>query len=332
MTYITVLSTNKDMSVKIGEKMKLGFCLADNSTQEFDKNWKAMAIVNSDPTIISLSEYSMIESGYVLELTGLKPGLTHLTVSDTDTDISTTIEINVYDKYVNTYTYSATDVPTIYPNTKFARNTTTNLYDMNGIYISDYKCVPSTGGYNISFNAYNRNYYAAAIDIFDENGNWKSYEEIEKYESPTKSIWNIGSQLFYHIPYELSTNTLLTYKQSSFSKHTYVYFTLPSNCYFTISSNAFESPGVIIINSLDIAFDAMFDFVEAGVEGVDKVSAFSSFKDTAKEQIIEELSKKTDTILLDTLKSDLQKAIKRVGTDNIYENTHSEKYVLSMQH
>ena len=106
------------------------------------------------------------------------------------------------------------------------------------MYVNKYQCVKSTNSYNISFDVYNSKYYTGAVDIYDENGMWIGYEEINKY-SNISSIWDTGEQAYFLIS-DTVTGKMLTYEQASFSKHTHIDIEVPDGLYFTISNNISE--------------------------------------------------------------------------------------------
>ena len=159
----------------------MGFGLLDENSGLLDDKWKKMSVVVSDPTVIALSDYTETEYGYSLEVIGKKQGATNITITDTESGISTIVTAFVQDDYVNKYSYAINDIASFYPNNNFEKNIETNIYDLNGLYINKYKCTKSTNSYNISFDVYNSKYYSGAIDIYDENGMWIGYEEIDKY-------------------------------------------------------------------------------------------------------------------------------------------------------
>ena len=133
---IAVLSTERSLTVRTGEEMWLGFGVVEDGLLKED--WKKMALSVGDPTIISLSDYEETEYGYTVSVKGLKEGFSSLTITDTESGMCKVILISVYDKYSKTYSYEIDDIPTFYPQNKYENDIKTNIYDLNGIYISDY--------------------------------------------------------------------------------------------------------------------------------------------------------------------------------------------------
>ena len=307
---IAVFTTEKSLSVKTGDKMWLAFGLLDDTTQEFDGQWKKMAITNSDSTVVSLSDYSETEYGYSLELTGLKQGASHLTITDTETGTNTIITVNVYDQYVKSYSYAIDKAPTLYPKNKYEQHIATNIYNLNGLYVNNYSCTKTSSGYDISFDAYNSRYYSGAVDIYDATGTLINYEEIEKF-SDISSLYDTGVQAYYLISDPITKN-LFTYQQASFSKHTHISFNVPNGGYFTISNNIAESPSVALLNSLEILFDTTCDFFDLAVSGSEKTTAFDGFKASIKEQTLKEIREGKMEIALNTLKKETKDIMKKL--------------------
>ena len=101
--------------------MWLGFGLLDRNSGKFEDKWKKMSVVVSDPTVISLSDYTETEGGYSLEVIGKKQGASNLTITDTKSGINTVVTVFVKDNYVNSYSYDIKDIATFYPNNKYEK-------------------------------------------------------------------------------------------------------------------------------------------------------------------------------------------------------------------
>lgn len=307
---IAVLTTEKSLSVKTGDKMWLAFGLMDDTTQTLDGQWKKMAITNSDSTVLSLSDYSETDYGYSLELTGLIQGASHLTITDTETGANTIITVSVYDQYVKSYSYAIDNAPTLYPQNKYEQHIATNIYDLNGLYVNNYSCKTTSSGYDISFDVYNSRYYSGAVDIYDASGTLINYEEIEKF-SDISNLWDTGEQTYYLISDKITKN-IFTYQQASFSKCTHIKFSVSNGGYFTISNNIAESPSVALLNSLEILFDTTCDFFDLAISGSEKATAFDGFKSSIKEQALIEIREGRMEIALNTLKKETKDIMKKL--------------------
>lgn len=317
---IAVFTTEKSLCVKTGDKMWLAFGLMDDTTQTLDGQWKKMAITNSDSTVVSLSDYSETEYGYSLELTGLKQGASHLTITDTETGINTIITVSVYDQYVKSYSYAINNAPTLYPKNKYEQHIATNIYDLNGLYVNNYSCKTTSSGYDVSFDVYNSRYYSGAVDIYDEDGIWMGYEEIAKYSEIT-SLYDTGEQILYLIT-DPFTKDIFTYQQGSYSKKSHISFEVPQGGYFTISNNVSESPGTFFTNAFEMLFDGAYVAIDLASKGVNKTTALEGFKKAGKETLTTHLlevhnetmnkavKKKMQEMWLNTLKSEITKISK----------------------
>lgn len=332
---IAIFTTEKSLSVNTGDSMWLAFGLMDESSGLIDDDWKKMAVVVSDPTILSLSEYEKTEYGYALNIIGKKEGSTNVTISDTATGISTSIVISVYDKYIKSYSYSMHEVNEFYPNNKLEYNIKTNIYNLNGLYVNNYCCAPiynSTGTsagnigetpkeFQVTFDVYNSRYYNGAVDIYDADGVWIGSEYIDRYSDIT-SIRDTGEQLFFLIS-DVITGEIFTYEQASFSKKTSINIKVPNGGYFTISNNMSESPGTFFVNAFEILYDTTSDLIEfATSKSTDKTAFDKFYKEATKsfaqnvidarnESLSGEAKKMAMEVALNSLKSEIEKIQKK---------------------
>ena len=314
---IAVFSTEKSLTVKTGDSMWLGFGkIADG---EIADEWKKMAIVVSDPTVISLSEYEETEYGYSLEVTGKKQGSTNVTITDTESGAHTAIVITVRDSYVGTYSYAIDNMETFYPNNKWENSIQTNIYDLNGLYINNYQCSKNGDSYAVSFDVYNSRYHTGAVDIYDADGNWIDCEEIKKY-GMISSLWDTGEQAYYLLS-DAVTGKLLTYEQASFAEHGSISIEVPDGGYFTISNNFAESPGTFLFNSCEILYDGTCTLIDAAVDVKDDKINLSTFCDLVKKEITKDKSIREQFIEIfeKTAKKEIQKCVKKLATNEIDE-------------
>ena len=307
---IAVFSTKKSLTIQKGDSMWLGFCkIADGQLID---GWSKMAIVVSDPTIISLSEYKETEFGYALEVTGKEQGATNVVITDTESGASTIVVITVRDSYAGTYSYAIDYIKTFYPNNTWENKIQTNIYNLNGLYVNNYRCEENGNKYVVTFDVYNSMYHAGAVDIYDANGNWIKCEEISKYSMSTNMWDSIITEPSFLISDGI-TGKLLTYEQHSFAKHTFIDIEVPEGGYFTISNNFAESPGTFLFNSCDILYDGTCTLIDAALDIKDNEVAISAFSGLLKEKITEDETtrEKFIEIFKKTAKKEVQKSLKK---------------------
>lgn len=319
---ILIFTTEKSLSVKTGDSMWLAFGLLDTEANQFSE-WKKMAIVVSDPSVIELSDYKETEYGYSLEVIGKKKGSTNVVITDASSGTSITIQISVYDEYVQKYSYAIDNMPSFYPETTLWESLIeTNIYNMNGLYVNNYSAEKNnnTNKYMVSFDVYNSKHYYGAVDIYDQNGNWIDYEEIKKFSDIT-SLWETGEQAFCLITDTFLTSKLLTYEQASFSECTHVSFEVPENGYFTISNNVATSPGTYFANAFEILFDAATTALDLAMADSIKNTAFDKFAAGTKQELMERMV----SVLIDNteVKENIQKSI--LGTLESQVRTATKK-------
>lgn len=304
---IAVWSTEKSLCVQSGKSMWLGFGLLDRNSGKFEDKWKKMSVVVSDPTVISLSDYTETEGGYSLEVIGKKQGASNLTITDTKSGINTVVTVFVKDNYVNSYSYDIKDIATFYPNNKYENNIETNIYNLNGLYVNNYKCTKSTDLYKVSFDVYNSKYYSGAVDIYDENGMWIGYEEIDKY-SDISSLWDTKNQAVYMVT-DVIDGKMLTYEQASYSKYKHIEIEVPEGGYFTISNNLAESQGTFFINSFEIIFEGAYNLLDVYLSGGIKETALTNFKKEMKKSFATRLIEARNEATKNNIKKQSQKAM-----------------------
>ncbi len=268
---IAVLTTERSLTVELGDRMDIAFGLLENG--KFDEKWKKMAIVVSDPSIISLSNYEVTDYGYSIQVTGKKCGSTNVVITDTLTGLNTDITITVSNSYVKSTSYIVDNVSMFYPNNKWENHISTNIYNLNGLYVNKYSCKKTDNAYNVSFDVYNSLHHSGSIDVFDKNGNWVSSEKVEKF-SNISSLWDTGEQAYYLIS-DLFTGKLITYEQASFAKRTHIEITVPDGGYFTISNNFAESVGTFLYNSCEIIYKGASNAIDLITTSSLDVSSFS---------------------------------------------------------
>ncbi|MCR4805906.1 MAG: leucine-rich repeat protein [Clostridia bacterium] len=309
---VAVISTNRSMELKTGTDMGLSFGFLRVQSGILESSWQQMALTLSDPTVISLSAYEVTPYGYGVTATALKAGETYLTVTDTDSGLSTTVRIRVYDDYAQTRSYAVDGLPTFYPKTwKNESKIETNIYDMSGLYVNSYACEKTAGGYSVSFDVYNECPHAGAVDIFDADGKWIGWREIKKFEALPTKIWTAGEQLYYLID-DFRSGDIWTYQQDSVAKKTSVSFKVPDGGFFTISNNAAESFAAFMLNSLDMTLNSLKE-LSKGIG--DYEAAYDALTGEVEEELLsnEEILNSVLDAFKTSLSKELKNAVKKAG-------------------
>ncbi len=307
-TNIAVFSTEKSLTVQTGSSMWLGFGKITDG--QLADNWSKMAVVVSNPSIISLSDYEKTEYGYSLKVIGNKQGATNVTITDTESGASTIIVVTVRDSYIGTYSYAIDRMETFYPGNKWEGATQTNIYNLNGLYVNNYQASKTGTAYTVSFDVYNSRYHTGAVDIYDADGNWIDCEEIKKY-SMISSLWDTGEQAYYLISDAVS-GKLLTYEQASFAEHTSISIEVPDGGYFTISNNFAESPGAFLFNSCDILYDGACTLIGAALDVKNDKVSLSAFSGLVKDEITKDktIREQFSSIFKKTVQKEIRKCLK----------------------
>ena len=317
--HIAIYSTEPSLTVAPGESFSLGFDVVVNG--KLSGELKKFALVSSDPSIISISTYRECNSGYALDITGKKEGKTHLTITDTATGMSQTITITVKDKYIKTYTYGATTIQPFYPDNNYENNIETYIYDLNGIYVKDYKCTKSGSKYSVSFTAYNSKYMLGAVDIFDKDGNWITSKAIEKYTEITGPA--DLTERTANLIFDPNQRNIFSYEQCMYSKKTFVSFDVPAGGYFTISNNMASSIGAFLFNAIDISLAALesgFDLLTS-VDDDKTITVFGQLiNDLAKESSAsEDLKSVLQALYEESIKTFVMDCCTQYGTNKAGE-------------
>ncbi len=259
-TDIVVYTTHQLFLIDVDETMKMGFALSRNG--EIDEEWKKMAVVVSNPNIVDVSNYVMMNNGYYINFTGKSIGKTTVTVTDSESGAYVVIEIVVKNGHLEYPSYHINEVPSFYPNLIGSEHLLTNILDINGLYVNGYTVgeVNERGNYPVTFDVYNSEYHYGSVDVYDANGIWIESVCIDKFSSMPENVLEV----FYDLGvmfYELYvTEEILSYESKLTSKKTSVYVEVPEGGYFTITNNLSASPGAVLYNT--IGFSAsVFDCV-----------------------------------------------------------------------
>ena len=244
-TYIDVLATKTTASLLVGQKETFACSSVENGSIYLTN----LAIVSSDPTVISIDrhDHDVVMDGHpyhTFDVTALKKGTSYLTISDNSSGTSATVTVTVDDL----------SSPRMYP----ISNPFKTQKEINGVVLDNYSCSynESTNEYIVHLDAYNYNYYAGAVDVFDKDGKWIGSEEIER-KGIISDSFKFNQQVFFYLPFDIITGDINTYKGKTVTKHTSLDFKVPQGGCFSISNNFFDSNGTAIWNGFDLFFDLL---------------------------------------------------------------------------
>ena len=297
----TILTFADDpaLCVEDGKSINLRFAMTKDGGNTLYEGWGKPAVTVGDKTVISVSNMTEENSVYSVNIKGLKIGQSTIIVTDTKTGTSVSLLITVRDKYTKTYTYAIDKMKEFYPDNIFEKNIKTNIYNQHGIYVNNYsaKYNSTTGGYTVSFDAYNSQFVTGAVDIFDKDGNWLGSKKI-KQKSSISSIKDTANKGF-HLITDPITGKMFTYEQDSFSEKTEnILFEVPKGGYFTISNNFAQSFGTFLYNSSDILLDGLKSVVGGAKDDKDiDVAELVKEKVEENETLKEEMTELVDKTL-----------------------------------
>lgn len=296
---ILTFADDPALCVEDGKSINLRFAMTKDGGNTLYEGWGKPAVTVGDKTVISVSNMTEENSVYSVNIKGLKIGQSTLVVTDTKTGTSVSLLITVRDKYTKTYTYAIDKMKEFYPDNIFEKNIKTNIYNQHGIYVNNYsaKYNSNTGGYTVSFDAYNSQYVTGAVDIFDKDGNWLGSKKI-KQKSSISSIKDTANKGF-HLITDPITGKMFTYEQDSFSEKTEnILFEVPKGGYFTISNNFAQSFGTFLYNSSDILLDGLKSVIGGAKDDKDiDVAELVKEKVEENETLKEEMTELVDKTL-----------------------------------
>ena len=263
-SYIKMYATDDDLAISPNDSFDVICTLVRNDQTATQWNKPAVVVGNTD--VISLSNYSLDSKGYHFTVTGLKEGNSSLIVSDSETGAHITASISVSKEDIVPYSYRIDKIPEFYPNVTGDKKTKTNFYNLNGMYVKDYAATENKddGSWDISFKVYNHRYMYGAVDIYDEKGNWKDSEMIEKY-TEIGGIYETGEAAVWLVIDGYNGNAL-SYTAHTWSKCTPIAINVPKGGYFTISNNYLLSPGAYLFNTMDLLVWSASTIVSEGLD------------------------------------------------------------------
>ena len=241
-------SDHQDLSFEVGDSFDIRCILQENGYEEPDWEIPSFVIGNSD--VITVAGCERLDSGYCITVNAVGVGESSLTVVESESGAFVTVSISVHESDERPHCYLINNVPEGYPDVLGDRNTLTNFYNFNGLYVNRYKCTYlGNDKYTISFDVFNQSNMYGSVDIYDKTGKWIGCRRIEKYQDPT-GIYETGENTLLLLKDTFTLN-LFSYTASTVSEKTSVEVEVPVGGYIVISNNYFESPGTYLYNTVD---------------------------------------------------------------------------------
>ena len=242
-------SVNQNLSLEAGNKLELICSLYHDD--ELVRDWDKPAFVVGNSDVMSVLQCEKLESGYCLTLSALSPGTSSLTISDGDSGAKAMVMISVLWDEQMPHSYIIDDVPSFYPKAFGDRETQTNIYNCNGLYVNKFstELTKVDGEYILEFDVYNSLYMYGAVDVYNSSGTWIKSYRIDKHTS-VQGLWDTAKAAVFLVR-DTCTKNLLSYTAATYSSVTHVNISVPEGGYFTISANYAKSPGAFLYNSID---------------------------------------------------------------------------------
>lgn len=242
---LVVYSDHTNMSICTGDIITLGAGILENGERINDVSGVTFQI--ADESVLNIVGTDVKGDCRYIEVKGLKPGTSIVSVYDSLTDQTVQVPITVYDRTKMAYTLSS--VPTQH-NGKYP----TNFYNFNGLYIDNYSyTVNADKSATVNFDVYNTTHAYGMVEVYDKTGNIDSGVLIQKNKSSNTSIKEALWDNIAGLAKDIHDGDLMTYRQESgYSKHTPVAVTIPEGGYILIGVGSEKSPLIAMANYADI--------------------------------------------------------------------------------
>lgn len=179
-------------------------------------------------------------------------GIGSSTVKMTDSDTKITREIPITVSEDTIATLRANEIKTYEYKAWFERD----YYNANcdGIWVSDFKCSETTGGWNFSMNLYNENYCCGVLEVYDAQGKLIDVKIIDKFESLTKGIYKTF-KAGYTIVRDAIDGDSLSFRSDATSKNTEIKdLFVPQNGHIAVTADSSVSVNCAVTNTFDMLF------------------------------------------------------------------------------
>lgn len=268
---LQVYSSITSCTVGVGQKFQLRPVLAKG--EDFLKNVQGYSFSIKDKNIVDISNTEYDDFGPLITLLGKKEGKTTLEITHGKSGKEITLNLSVVD---GTITYDISDLQ------KWSVDN--GIFNAE-IFMDEFHAMKQGDGYLISFNAYNGFYHAAAVEVYDKNGNLVSIEEIKKCEKNPTGIVEVIENTCNLINSWVS-GKMGSFKEPLYSKQTPISnLSVPDGGYIIVSNNVSKSIGAWLYNEVDLAF---FAYAEA-TKSPSSEKAIEKAQNNIKQQLITKL-------------------------------------------
>ena len=242
-------SVNQDLTVGVGNNIEILCSLYYED--EIVNNWDKPVFSVSNSDVMEVVACEKLESGYELTLKAIAQGFSALTITYGNSGAKVAVSVNVLLNEGTPYSYMINDVPRFYPSIWGDRETQTNVYDCNGLYVNNFptELMKVDDNYVIEFDVYNSLYMNGSVDVYNKAGEWIKSYCIDKHTS-VQGIWDTAKSAYFLVA-DLAKLNSLSYTAHSFSKHTHVEISVPEGGYFTIGASYVKCPGTFLYNTID---------------------------------------------------------------------------------
>ena len=247
--HMKAYSVNQDLTIGIGNHIDILCSLFYDG--EILSDWEKPAFSVSNSDVVEVVGCEKIESGYEITLEAIKEGTSVLIITDGNSGAKVAVDVKVLLNEGTPYSYMIDNVRSFYPAVFGDRETQTNVYNCNGLYVNNFpiELIKINDKYVIEFDVYNSLYMNGSVDVYNKRGDWIESYCIDKHTS-VEGIWDTAKSAYFLVADGAKRNTF-SYTAHSFSEHTHVKISVPEGGYFTIGASYGKCPGTFLYNAID---------------------------------------------------------------------------------
>lgn len=280
-----IYATNGSGTLGVGKTMGIQAVLYNNGNKVED--WAHnFSIAISDNSILSQEEHDEDENLYGKSwiLTGLKEGITTITVTDTVTGATAAVDIMVNQ---DAQTYLASSI------------SNEGYLCTNDMFIDEFENEElEDGRVHVTFNVYNWNYSSGIIEVYDSENNLKNIEFIDGTKNVT-SVWNVTEKVV-SLGKEAGKwvgGDLKSYARESLCQHTAIDIIIPKGGKILITNDVLESDILYFWNEIEKTIE-FADLTHSIITGLNK-----------KEEVKQDAEKKLMEFFREKSKDETEKII-----------------------